>query len=393
MEEDRQFLSVVVPTHNRKDYLRKCLEALGDQSYPGDRYEIIVVDDGSTDGTKETLAEASKSITNLRYFSQPQGGPAKARNLGIEKAKGPIVLFTGDDCIADSRLLEEHNKSHRKNRNVAVLGHVDWHPDLEVTPFMDYIGRTFQFCYPRIEEESSCVSFCFFYTSNISVHKDIFSRTGLFDEDFKDAAFEDTEMGYRIWRAGFRIVYNRRALTYHYHPTTMRGFLERQIRCGMAAATLYSMHPELEDVIHIDDLTRPETRDEYYANALRYYYAVGLQKGLGIIDKELIEKENLPVGIDDLLKRWCSKSSDRLLRMLKDERRHLKKLQEALNGEIEERERRLREQDEIIRSLRGRSNWLEKELESYREFADKVIASLPYRFYKSLKTLLGRTRG
>lgn len=382
------FITVVIPTYNRSKILNKCLEAFRNQTYPPECYEIIVVDDGSSDGTKELLEEASKSMPNLRYFTQTQGGPAKARNLGVQHAKGSIMLFTGDDCLPEPRLLEEHNNSHQKDRNVAVLGRIEWHPDLEITPFMELIGNTFQFCYPTIEKESNSVSFYFFYTSNISIRKDVLSNTGPFDEDFKDAAFEDTEMGYRIWRAGIRTVYNRRALTYHYHPVTMQNFIERQIKSGRAAALLYAKHPEMEEFTPIADLVKPETREDFYLSSMRYYFAVGVQEGLRIIEKDLIQKRELPVALEDILKRWSLKSADRLLKMVKDERNRI----QELRSEINKREKRLGENASTIHKMHERINWLELELKHYREFVGRVKASLPYRFYKSIQYLLGRAR-
>ncbi|GAG08962.1 unnamed protein product, partial [marine sediment metagenome] len=160
-----------------------------------------------------------------------------------------------------------------------------------------------------------------------------------------------------------------------------------------AATILYSKHPELADILNIEDLTRPETRENFYGSALKYYFAVGLQKGLDNIQRYLIEKKNLPVTLDDILKRWSAKSSDRLLKKLKHERAALTDSQKRLDVEIEKREIKLSEQKQITNRLRERNNWLEKELKSYQEFADKVKATLGYRVYKSLQVLLGKKRG
>lgn len=384
------FISVVIPTHNRKDILKKCLKAFRDQTYPQDRYEIIVVDDGSTDGTKKMLEETSKEMANLRYFIQEMGGPATARNLGIDKAKGPIILFTGDDCIPAKKLLEEHNRIHSKERNVAVLGHIDWHHDLEVTPFMEFVGKTHQFTFSMAEQERLNVTFSLFYTSNISVGKDMLIEAGLFDEDFRDAVYEDAEIGYRLWKLGLRIVYNRRALTYHHHPVTLEEYINRQIRAGKAAVICHQKHPEISDILRMEDAVSPEIRVNFYDSVLRYYYAIGIQTGLKKLREEGIDETKFMVSFDDILEKWRSKISDRLLRRLKHENENAKKLLEQLNNERMDREKEDRKKNETIARLDGKNKFLEQELKSYREFADQVKATLPYRFYKSLKTFCGK---
>ncbi|PKP59088.1 glycosyl transferase [Candidatus Atribacteria bacterium HGW-Atribacteria-1] len=239
--------SVIIPTYNRKDTLKKCLNAVFTQTYPNTDYEVIVIDDGSTDGTEELV----NSLLNdapcaLRYFKQENKGPAAARNVGIKNAKGEIILFTGDDCIADSHLIEKHMKYHNAYKDVVVLGHTAWHSDLEITPFMEYITTSgVQFGYPLIKNKKN-VPFNFFYTSNISVGKKHLMEVGLFDENFKYAAWEDIELGYRLVQNGIKIIYNKNAITYHHHFTTLNKFCERQKISGISAIVFWKKHPEFK---------------------------------------------------------------------------------------------------------------------------------------------------
>src|SRR5579883_3479281 len=98
-------LSVVIPTFNRADILKECLQALQHQNLPQEDYEIIVVDDGSTDETRKLL-ESSK-LKNLRFFHQKNQGQGVARNLGIQHAKGNIIVMIGDDIIVREDFLSE----------------------------------------------------------------------------------------------------------------------------------------------------------------------------------------------------------------------------------------------------------------------------------------------
>lgn len=241
-------LSVIIPTYNRKDILKRCLTALFNQTYPYSDYEVIVVDDGSTDGTEELVKSMiNNSPCELRYFKQENRGPAAARNVGIKEAEGEIILFIGDDIIADKNMLEEHIKSHKKYaNNVAILGYITWPPQIKVTPFMEYLNQTgMQFGYSRIKDKE-ILSYNYFYTSNVSIKREFLLKNGLFDEKFKFAVQEDRELGYRLQQKGLKIVYNRQAVGYHFHPVTINKFCERQKLAGLSSALFYQKHPELK---------------------------------------------------------------------------------------------------------------------------------------------------
>lgn len=241
-------LTVIIPTYNRKDILKKCLNAIFNQTYPQSNYEIIVIDDGSTDGTEALV----KSLLNdspcaLRYFKQKNKGPATARNVGITNASGKVVLFIGDDIIATSTLLEEHYNWHKRysHDNIAVLGYVTWVPGAKVTLFMEWLEQSgVQFGYSLIRD-SADVPYNFFYTSNVSVKRDFLLKYGLFDEDFPYAAWEDIELAYRLAGEGLRIVYNSAAVGYHEHQVCPRSFCKRSRLAGKAMAILHQKHPEL----------------------------------------------------------------------------------------------------------------------------------------------------
>ena len=212
--------------------------ALLDQTLPRHRYEIVVVDDGSSDGTGGTVASvASIASADIRYFRQEKNkGPAAARNVGIDNARGRVILFIGDDVVATLDLLEEHLTWHERfpDRNVAVLGYTTWSTDIPVTPFMRWLedGGP-QFKYSTIVDPFN-VPWTFFYTSNISAKTSFLLGAGAFDEDFPYAAYEDLELGYRLSRKGLRIVYNRQAVGFHHHYTTIEDALARMVRVGVS---------------------------------------------------------------------------------------------------------------------------------------------------------------
>lgn len=242
-------ISVVLPTYNRLETLLRCLEALDQQSIGPARSEIVVVDDGSTDGTAEVIS----ARPGVRYIRQPRnGGPAAARNAGVRAAQGTWVLFIGDDIIAPPELLEQHLAAHEaaSGDHVAVLGYAPWGQDQQVTPLMRYLfeGRSFQqFRYHAIADRDN-VPFGFFYTCNLSVNRRFLLQHGLFDEEFRHAYGEDTELAYRLQRHGLRIVFRPEIVGHHYHPTSYASARRRTRVAGEVAVLMARKHPELADL-------------------------------------------------------------------------------------------------------------------------------------------------
>src|SRR2546428_8128565 len=129
--------SVIIPTYNRADILAKCLTALEHQTIP-EEFEVLVVDDGSTDRTPQLLAQWQSNKYRFRFLRQQNKKPAAARNLGIDHATGDLILFLGDDIIASPQLLAEHKQGHNRGSDAAVLGYTVWASELHVTRFMRY---------------------------------------------------------------------------------------------------------------------------------------------------------------------------------------------------------------------------------------------------------------
>lgn len=239
-------LSVVIPTYNRLEILPRVLEALGAQSLPADRFEVIVVDDGSSDGTAAFLSGHRPPFA-FRSASQDNGGPASARNRGLALARGELIVFLGDDTVPEVDFLAVHDEAHRTRpgRKIAVLGYTTWPRERRVTPFLHHINEYgLQFGYELIRDREA-VPFNFFYTSNISLPKAAFDENGFFDTTFPDAAWEDIELSYRMAGNGYVIVYEPRAVVRHHHDITFASFRRRQERSGRAAAIFYRKHPEL----------------------------------------------------------------------------------------------------------------------------------------------------
>jgi glycosyltransferase involved in cell wall biosynthesis len=262
--------SIIIPTYNRFDILDLTIKAYLNQTFRSLIREIIVINDGSADDTESRVAYiCGKSPIKIKYIFQENEGPAVARNRGVNIASGEILLITGDDIIPHPDMIKEHfikHKSYNFDENICVLGHIAWPENMKITPFMEYIQEMgFQFGYSIINDPED-VPFNFFYTSNISLHRNFLLADKLFDTDFPFAGWEDIELGYRLKKRGLRIVYSSRALGYHNHNISFASFRRRQEKCGYAAYIFYKKHPELGDFLGINNLKNLSLLSELQLN-------------------------------------------------------------------------------------------------------------------------------
>lgn len=241
-------VSVVVPTYNRKDVLEETVRALAGQTVPP--LEAIVVDDGSTDGTFElllSLREELKGRLDLVVVRQENLRQGRARNNGVGRARGDLVLFLGDDTIPEPACVAEHLAAREGREGpCAVIGFTGWHRGkMRVTPFLDFVnGHGPQFSFDLLGDGQE-VPFTTLYTSNVSIPREALGAEP-FDHRFTSYGWEDCELGWRLSSAGLPIVYRKAAATRHVHPQTMSQFLARQAHVGRAVDVLYAIHPELE---------------------------------------------------------------------------------------------------------------------------------------------------
>jgi GT2 family glycosyltransferase len=205
-------VSVVVPTYNRQARLRRVLAALADQSIPASEVEIVVVSDGSSDGTDEYLA--SRPLPNVVAVTQPNGGPAVARNHGVEKASGRLVVFVDDDVVADRHLLEQHLASHGDDSDLVVIGPMLTPRDFSMSPWVRWEQAMLYKQYDALARGDYPASARQFYTGNASVARAQLISIGGFDPRFRRA--EDVELAYRLEEAGLRFSFNPGAIGYHY---------------------------------------------------------------------------------------------------------------------------------------------------------------------------------
>ena len=206
------FLSVVIPTYNRMPILRQCLAALEQQRLepPLDRYEVVLVDDGSTDDTVRWLDANASAFPHLRLIRQDHGGPAEGRNRGVEHANGDVIVFIDSDLVVTPTFLLCHARAlesgwrHRGDRLCFTYGAVI---------------NTANFEAPTSEPHKlRDLSWAYFATGNVAIDRAVLERSGLFDTGFRLYGWEDLELGERLRRMGVELLRCPEAVGYHWHP-------------------------------------------------------------------------------------------------------------------------------------------------------------------------------
>ena len=235
--------SVVIPTYNRLPILRKCLDALENQILNVEihSFEIVIVDDGSTDGTVDWLRKNIETYPHLRLFEQSHGGPALGRNLGVEKSKGELIVFIDSDLVVDKFFLRNHIDSlfraWKKNGNRKCFTYGS-------------VINTSNFSNPNSEPfKLQDLSWAYFATGNVAIDKKLLEKSGLFDNSFRLYGWEDLELGERLRNMGVKLIKCPRAIGYHWHPALDLDQITQLIRIEKERAKMglvfYRKHPTL----------------------------------------------------------------------------------------------------------------------------------------------------
>ena len=299
-------LSVSIITHNRRELLRKVISSLEEQTYPKDKFEVVVVDDGSSDGTPRVMKDIVKdSSCNIRYIREEKNqGKAFVRNISIEKAKGEVILFLEDDTIADERLLEKHMEVHSSgNKKLAVLGEQVRPANSIQSPFGKFIvnsSRNFFENVQKIIKEKTRDSFKAFITFNLSINRSFLIEKGMFDPEFKYFC-EDIELGYRLAGDGLELEYNEGAIVFDFHPPFFSEYCSRNVNRGYYNVKLNEKHPGVIEVYPVrgnlqyfckdlmypalgllinflDKYLKVPMPDSLYSRVLDYYLEKGIRK-------------------------------------------------------------------------------------------------------------------
>jgi lipopolysaccharide/colanic/teichoic acid biosynthesis glycosyltransferase/glycosyltransferase involved in cell wall biosynthesis len=234
-------VSVIVPAHDAAQTIQECMEALLEQSLPQGEVEVIVVDDGSTDGTV-TLAQA----VGVRVLTQPHRGPAAARNLGASQASGDILLFTDADCAPTPTWIEEMTRPFTStglsaSSDPEVVGVKGTYLTRQRELVARFVQVEYEDKYDRLAGQERID---FVDTYSAGYRREVFLANGGFDTTFPTASVEDQELSFRLARKGYQMVFAPQAQVFHHHDASLKEYVRRKFHIGYWKALLTRWHPE-----------------------------------------------------------------------------------------------------------------------------------------------------
>ena len=243
----RPLIAAVISTLNRAPLLQGMLESLTQQTLPPQEYEVVVVDDGSTDETRG-IAQAFAARLPIKYVYQRNAGLASARNHGLYLSTAPLLLFLDDDDVAEPDLLEQHVATHRRydGDHYAVLGYTRLDPAIADDPLMHFVTEVgcFLFSYPNFKD-GDVLDWEHFWGGRSSCKRAFLLEHGVFNPVFRFGC-EDVELAYRLSRHRFRVVYNAKAVTTMVRGSDFEAFCGRLVRQGRSNFVFSRLHPDKE---------------------------------------------------------------------------------------------------------------------------------------------------
>lgn len=225
-------VSVVVPAYNAAETLPLCLAALTRQDFPAADYEVIVIDDGSTDATAEIARAAG-----VRVLSQANAGPAAARNAGISAANGEIILFTDADCEPIIDWIAQMAAPLADPSVAGVKGSYRTHQGAVVARLAQCEFEE------RYDRQARLPTIDFVDSYAAAFRAVVLREAGGFDPAFRYANHEDVDLSYRLAHLGHKLVFNRRAAVYHRHVAGWRAYVRLKFRRGYWRVMTLKMHP------------------------------------------------------------------------------------------------------------------------------------------------------
>lgn len=274
-------ISICISTWCRKELLKEMLLKLENQTIEKNRYEIIICDSYSKDGTKEMIEELKKKYQNIKYINNDKNILATKRNIGIDAANSNLIVFMDDDVIPEKSFIEAHIKAHKGKKNVVYCGNIkfpiEW---IEKSNYYKYRNEIHK------NEKKNELKFNRIVVMNMSFKKDEFlEKVGYVSEEFIGYGGEDTELGWRISKSGLKMLFLEEALGWHYEKSpTIKHYGDKIYRLGKDG---------LETLLRLDENIVKETSiwSLVNKNTFKFWlYNFILNKPIGLIVEKLLIK-------------------------------------------------------------------------------------------------------
>ena len=232
--------SIIIPTYNTEFVLDECLKALCIQSQKKAAFEVIVVNDGGNDKTKEIVQKYNNKIS-IQYLYQENNGPAAARNFGIKNSKGEIILFIDDDSLPTHNWFESTVDAWNKYPDYDGIGGYTTY-DMDESIYCRVNSNFFNWYLRQYADDQQHP---FLVTCNAGYKKSVLEKVNYFDESYKRASGEDRDLNIKIARIGGKLRLDKNILVYHDRDLTFKSNTKKHYYYGKAAYNIYTRYPEL----------------------------------------------------------------------------------------------------------------------------------------------------
>lgn len=263
MTEYQLLVSIIIPTYNRPERLRTCLESLAKLNFPTSQFEIVVVDDGSSEPLDDVVKVYTEQLT-IHLLRQNNAGPATARNTGASQAKGKYLVFTDDDCQVNPNWLHAFEQGFQENSQ-ALLGGQTINA-LSDNLYSEASQLLVDYLYHYYNTDSKKASF--FTSNNFALAKQKFEEIGGFNTSFPLAAGEDRELCDRWLSHHYPMRYLPTAIIYHYHQLSFKKFWKQHFNYGCGAFYFHQVRSQRkQESIKVEPLS-------FYSQLLFYPFTI-----------------------------------------------------------------------------------------------------------------------
>ncbi len=229
-------VSIIIPVYNAEKTLENLIEACLNQDYPRDDLEVILVDDGSVDRSREIIGRYTNR--GIKYISQENSGPARARNTGWKKSCGDIICFTDADCVPEKGWVSKLVAGYISDEIGGIGGSYGIINKDKILPACIHQEiRERHLKMPKVVN--------YLGTFNVSYRREVLERVGGFDESFRQASCEDTDLSYRVIKKGYKLIFNHDIKVAHHYPEALIKYLKHQLIHGYWRMKLYRYHPDM----------------------------------------------------------------------------------------------------------------------------------------------------
>jgi len=252
-------VSVVIPTHQRREALRTVLQSLARQSVAPEEYEVVVAVDASTDGTVEMLEEW-EGPPRLRWVSPEGRGRAGACNAAVAAARGEVTIVLDDDMRVVPEFVERHRSHHPEGSRRCILGAVPVELDERSPHAARYVKEKFDLHLSRLSDPAHLALPRSFFTGNASLRTETLRAVGGFDDSFGIYGNEDVELALRLRKSGVELGYDPEALAWQSYDKDLGGLQRDTLAKGRTTVQLARSHPEVFSSLRLaspDDASRP----------------------------------------------------------------------------------------------------------------------------------------